>query len=188
MVGIANYDQASSETPVLIKLETGLAEDYFINFNRATGINQQNVLADDEVTIVKANADTKSQSYLQATLPVNESHTIVGLGKANGIVVKLLSIDKTDHDLWKAEVFIGTDQAVSVYIVHLMTHILVSSPHIPNLFHSFTYRLYPDPPPHNQHAVQVHLLHYHRRHLQLRQSLRIPHQRDLLRAQVNLPH
>jgi len=142
MVGIANYDQATSDTPVLIKLETGLAEDYFINFNRATGINQQNVQADDEVTIVKANADTKSQSSLQATLPVDESHTIVGLGKANGIVVKLLSIDKTDPDLWKAEVFIGTDQAVSVYIVHLMhgKHLSILSvssvsSHT-NLFHS----------------------------------------------------
>ena len=114
MVGIANYDQATSDTPVLIKLETGLAEDYFINFNRATGINEQNVEADDEVTIVKANADTKTQSYLQATLLEGESHTIGSLGTASGIVVKLLSIDKTDPDLWKAEVFIGTDQAVSV--------------------------------------------------------------------------
>ena len=117
MVGIANYDQATSETPVLIKLETGLAEDYFINFNRATGINQQNVEADDEVTIVKANADTKSQSYLQATLLEGEAHTIDALGSANGIVVKLLSIDKTNPDLWKAEVFIGTDQAVSIDIM-----------------------------------------------------------------------
>ena len=139
MVGIANYDQATSETPVLIKLETGLAEDYFINFNRATGINEQNVEADDEVTIVKANADTKSQSYLQATLLEGESHTIGSLGTASGIVVKLLSIDKTDPDLWKAEVFIGTDQAVSVYNVHLMTTVFKPSPpHSPNLFHSFT--------------------------------------------------
>jgi len=136
MVGIANYDQATSDTPVLIKLETGLAEDYFINFNRATGINEQNVEADDEVTIVKANADTKSQSYLQATLLEGESHTIDGLGTASGIVVKLLSIDKTDPDLWKAEVFIGTDQAVSVYIVHLNTLLVSFPPHSPNLFHS----------------------------------------------------
>ena len=73
--------------------------------------------ADDEVTIVKANADTKSQSYLQATLLEGEAHTIDALGSANGIVVKLLSIDKTNPDLWKAEVFIGTDQAVSIDIM-----------------------------------------------------------------------
>ena len=132
MVGIANYDQATSDTPVLIKLETGLAEDYFINFNRATGINQQNVEADDEVTIVKANADTKSQSYLQATLLEGEAHTIDALGSANGIVVKLLSIDKTNPDLWKAEVFIGTDQAVSIDIM------CISWPHLSILVSSLT--------------------------------------------------
>jgi hypothetical protein len=111
MVGIANYDQATPDTPVLIKLETGLDNDYFINFNRATGINEQNVEADNEVTIVKANAETKSQSYLQATLLEDEAHSIDSLGTASGIVVKLLSIDKTNPDLWKAEVFIGTNLA-----------------------------------------------------------------------------
>jgi hypothetical protein len=110
-VGIANYDQATPDTPVLIKLETGLDNDYFINFNRATGINEQNVEADNEVTIVKANAETKSQSYLQATLLEDEAHSIDSLGTASGIVVKLLSIDKTNPDLWKAEVFIGTNLA-----------------------------------------------------------------------------
>jgi hypothetical protein len=38
MVGIADYLTTGSESyPVVLKLETGGAADYFIGFNRATG-------------------------------------------------------------------------------------------------------------------------------------------------------
>ena len=38
MVGIADYlDTTTNTLPVVVKLETNTAQDYFIGFNRATG-------------------------------------------------------------------------------------------------------------------------------------------------------
>jgi hypothetical protein len=68
IVGIADFEK--DDRPVVIKIETGLSRDYFIGFNRATGINSQNVQADDWVTIIEADQDGVgySQSSLLATM------------------------------------------------------------------------------------------------------------------------
>ena len=93
---------------MVLKLETGNSDDYYINFNRARGINSQNDEADDEVTIVKTgqNGVAYSQSWLQTSLQVGQSHTLSSGFGSKSIVVKLLSIDKTDANLWKANVLI----------------------------------------------------------------------------------
>ena len=47
MVGIADYLNNPSSHPVVIKVETGQGNDYFVGFNRAIGVNSQNDEGDD---------------------------------------------------------------------------------------------------------------------------------------------
>ena len=42
---------------VVLKIETQTTNDFFIGFNRAQGINAQNVEAEDEVTIIETGQD-----------------------------------------------------------------------------------------------------------------------------------
>ena len=115
MVGIANYqNEATSNLPVSVKLETNLGTDYFVAFNRATGVNSDNDEADDEVTIVKVtggDGESQSQSYLKATLLAEEEYTIAGIGGTDrNITVKHVSTDKTNSDgVWRANVVIGVE-------------------------------------------------------------------------------
>ena len=117
MVGIANYqNETSSNLPVVVKLETNTEQDYFVAFNRATGVNSDNDEADDEVTIVQvSNGDGNaySQSYLRATLLEGEVYQIDGFGGLDrNITVRHLSIDKTNSDgVWRSNIWIGTDEA-----------------------------------------------------------------------------
>jgi hypothetical protein len=78
MVGVAEIKVNNNELPAVMKLETGTSNDYFVAFNRATGINSDNDEADDEVTIVQTgnNGESYSQSYLKATLKQGESYKI----------------------------------------------------------------------------------------------------------------
>ena len=95
LVGIAEYDIRASR-PVVVKLETGLSDKFYIGFNRAIRANAQNDEADDEVTIVKANSDGTSQSYLQAHLIQGESHAIINFGNnniGNDVVITTEQID-----------------------------------------------------------------------------------------------
>jgi len=88
LVGIAEYNNRPNNEPVTVKIETGLTDKFYVGFNRATGANAQNDEADNEVTIVKANAAGTSQSYLQAHLIQGESHTIVNFaGTGNNLII-----------------------------------------------------------------------------------------------------
>eukprot|EP00957_Ditylum_brightwellii_P191439 14575483-Ditylum_brightwellii.AAC.1 len=55
LVGIGEFDKNinSSKYPVVLKIETGTSQDYFVGFNRAVGPNAQNAEADNEVTIIQ---------------------------------------------------------------------------------------------------------------------------------------
>ncbi len=89
MIGVSDYSNNPMELPVVAKLETGTANDYFIGFNRATGANSQNDEADNEVVIVKsgANGEAYSQSYLMAHLIQHESFTIDNFGDSTQAVI-----------------------------------------------------------------------------------------------------
>ena len=106
LVGIADY-QNTSDVPVVLKLETGTNNDYFVGFNRAAGINADNKQSDNELTIVQTgnNGNSYSQSWLKTTLQVSEQYTIRDFGGVDGldIVVILDSIDKPS-DGWQANV------------------------------------------------------------------------------------
>jgi len=117
MVGVADYKRNNNNHPVLIKINVGGSTDYFVNYNRATGINSQNDEADNEVTIVKGNGGAYSQSWLQATLTEGQTHTISN-GNVGGGGIKVKYLRKiTEGSLWKAEVFIGTNLAVSLLLI-----------------------------------------------------------------------
>jgi hypothetical protein len=89
LVGVAEYNIRNGN-PVVVKLETGTSDDFFIGFNRAVGANSQNDEADNEVTIVTTgnNGISYSQSFLQAHLIQGESHTITNFG-GTGVDLKI---------------------------------------------------------------------------------------------------
>ena len=109
LVGIADYKRQNNYFPVVMKLETFTAVDYYVAFNRATGVNLHNDEGDNMLTIIStgSNGNSYSQSWLNATLLEGEEHTIPNFGGKVGknIVVKLLSIDKTTN-IWKANVLV----------------------------------------------------------------------------------
>ena len=61
-----------------MKLETGITNDFFVAFDRATGIKSDKDEADDEVTILQTgnNGERYSQSFFKATLRQGESHNL----------------------------------------------------------------------------------------------------------------
>ncbi|KAL3801325.1 hypothetical protein ACHAW5_002240 [Stephanodiscus triporus] len=107
IVGIADY-QKNTRFPVVLKLETGAANDYFIGFNRAAEINSDNKEADDQLTIVLSGShgESYSQSWLKATLQVSEQYMIKNFGGVNGmdVVIILDSIDEPGDGSWQANV------------------------------------------------------------------------------------
>ena len=110
LVGIADYQNVVN-IPVVLKLETGTDDDYFIAFNRAVGINTDNVEADDEVTVVLAgkNGESVSSSDQKATLQVGEQYVISKFGGGGrDCPIKLVSIDKSTS-VWKANVQVGSE-------------------------------------------------------------------------------
>lgn len=71
LVGIADYLNNPDQHPVVVKVETGAANDFFVGFNRAIGVNSQNDEGDEVVTVVQVdgnNGEGYSQSYLKAKL------------------------------------------------------------------------------------------------------------------------
>jgi hypothetical protein len=51
MVGVAEFNKIKDGNPIVIKLETGDKDDYYIEFNRATGPTSQEKQAQDMVTL-----------------------------------------------------------------------------------------------------------------------------------------
>eukprot|EP00581_Thalassiosira_minuscula_P016484 CAMPEP_0183718422 /NCGR_PEP_ID=MMETSP0737-20130205/11683_1 /TAXON_ID=385413 /ORGANISM="Thalassiosira miniscula, Strain CCMP1093" /LENGTH=937 /DNA_ID=CAMNT_0025947977 /DNA_START=95 /DNA_END=2908 /DNA_ORIENTATION=+ len=117
MVGIADYLNNPDGRPVVIKLETGTSNDYFVGFNRAIGVNADNDEADDMVTIVQtgANGEYRSQSFLKAKLgpssSMGEIYTIENFGGVAGkdVVVEVTNIDLTT-DPATADILFRNDQ------------------------------------------------------------------------------
>jgi len=77
IIGVGEWDNGVYSTPVVVKLETGTATDYFVGFNRAAGPNDLTFEAHDEVTIHETgeNGESMSQSYMKQHLLQGESYT-----------------------------------------------------------------------------------------------------------------
>lgn len=76
LVGVADYDQVSGAEVVTIKLDDGnaTAPQYYIGFNRKTGMNADTKGPKDKVIV--STQDTKGQSWLVAALDVSQVYDI----------------------------------------------------------------------------------------------------------------
>ena len=90
--GIADYGNAASST-VLVKIDDASATDYFVTFNRQTGINSGTVEAGNQVTVVQAGGEGTSyaESSLLAKLSAGGSWSGIIDGKT--MIVNVLSIN-----------------------------------------------------------------------------------------------
>lgn len=81
--GICDYQNPKTET-VVLKIETGTDEDYFVNFNRRNGINSGTREGGNQVLVTKqgTNGVGYSVSYLQAKLTSGRSFTIPNFGES----------------------------------------------------------------------------------------------------------
>jgi hypothetical protein len=97
LVGIAEYDLADPNQGemVLIKIETGNDVDYYINFNRMTGINSETQEGGDQVLITRqgGNGESNSQSELLAKLSASESFDIEDFANLGTVKVTVNSMN-----------------------------------------------------------------------------------------------
>lgn len=115
LVGIAEYGLAEpnrGET-VLIKIETGTKEDYYINFNRQTGINSGTQEGSDRVLITSQGAEGRAfaKSILHAKLSAGGSYEMNGFRGSDfgGIKIKVNAINLSASPAY-ASVTIGSEQ------------------------------------------------------------------------------
>ena len=97
LYGIADYNESADRT-VLIKINDTRpdVDDYFISFNRKTGINSETKEAADQVVITTAGVegDAYSESDLVAKLSAGETYTISSFeGTGKDVVIVVESID-----------------------------------------------------------------------------------------------
>ncbi len=92
MYGISDYDNAAAST-VLVKIEDASATDFYVAFNRQSGINSGTQEAGNLVTVVQAGGEGNSyaESSLMAKLGAGGSWSGVVDGKT--MLVKVLSIN-----------------------------------------------------------------------------------------------
>lgn len=113
IIGVADFARNPQNYPLVVKIETGTPDDYFIGFNRASGINQNTIEGINEVRILETGMDGEffSQSYLKAALK-EEGNTYV-IPRWDGtldLTFKLLAIvigDESDVDHAKVSVCLG---------------------------------------------------------------------------------
>lgn len=120
LVGVADYENNPNGYPVVVKLETNSPDDYFLGFNRAYGINSENVEGDDEVTLVRAglNGEGYVRSDLKATLLEGETFYIPNwANSANLLRVTATNINLLlDPAIATVEIEIFTDPVIEVTV------------------------------------------------------------------------
>jgi hypothetical protein len=95
LVGIAEYNITSPSDIVLIKIKTGTGEDYYINFNRKTGINSETQEGGDQVLVAK-----------QGGNGVEYSNSVM-VAKSGGQTINLVNSDPAHGYLWWFQVVIS---------------------------------------------------------------------------------
>ena len=97
LVGVAQYNSTLDGQFVILKVEGGTSLDYYVGFNRATGINSGTVEARNQVTIQSRALGTGyATSTLVAKLSADGTYSISNFGgSGDEVVIKVLSIDIT---------------------------------------------------------------------------------------------
>ena len=114
LVGIADYDPDAVDKTVLLQLENG-AIDYYIGFNRKTGINRGTKEAQDLVEIVTQGSGY-SPSDLVARLGVGDEYQMINVNNSSeSLIVRVNRIVEAGNP-WYADVEVynpATGQASS---------------------------------------------------------------------------
>lgn len=95
LVSFVDYDTADNSKDVILKIE-GHNKDFFIGFNRRSGINRGNAEIDarDKVTIQSVGSGTNDESNLEAKLDIGETFLISHFGGTDSeVFVKVENID-----------------------------------------------------------------------------------------------
>lgn len=97
IIGMADYGYNPSNFPIILKLETGGGSDYFVSFNRATGVNSEVQEASNRVTLHRVDDGdgmSYSQSTLIATLYDGQSATVENWRKSGiDLTIKVIDIN-----------------------------------------------------------------------------------------------
>lgn len=110
LVGMAEYKKAGPGDMVVVKLNTPTSIDYYINFNRQTGINAETGEGGDQVLVVSQGGEGTSfaSSRLLAKLSDGQSFDIPNFEGSNSFAARITvnSIDTTSSPGY-ADVTIG---------------------------------------------------------------------------------
>jgi len=97
IIGLADYGRNPNDLPFILKLETGTASDYFVSFNRASGVNSEVQQAANQVTMYQVDAGdgvSYSRSTLKAAIQNGRSATIENWRKSGkDLTIKVVSIN-----------------------------------------------------------------------------------------------
>lgn len=97
IIGLADYGSNPNDLPFILKLETGTASDYFVSFNRASGVNSEVQQAANQVTMYQVDAGegvSYSRSTLKAAIQDGRSATIENWRKSGkDLTIKVVSIN-----------------------------------------------------------------------------------------------
>ncbi|EJK56365.1 hypothetical protein THAOC_23761 [Thalassiosira oceanica] len=118
LVGIADWGDsqsdwgnppATTDYPVIIKLETDSSNDFFLGFNRARGINADNDEGDNLVTVIETGSDGEgySQSFLRAKKSQGGAHTLENFGGTGNDLEIVVDQINQGGSFWTATVTIG---------------------------------------------------------------------------------
>jgi hypothetical protein len=113
LIGVADYDNNPSKYPIMLKLETGGGSDYFVSFNRDSGVNSEVQQASDQVPIYQvAGGDgmTYSKSMLKAALRGGRSATVENWRKSGlDLTINVIEINTSSSPAYAdVEVVFGT--------------------------------------------------------------------------------
>jgi len=97
LVGYADYGNIGANENVVVKI-SGDPEDYYLGFNRASGIASGTVEAANQVTMQRRSAGAGfdyAQSWLLAKMSSGQSYTVDNFAGGADLVVSVTSIDLT---------------------------------------------------------------------------------------------
>ena len=107
LYGIADYGNDAAET-VLIKINDASSTDYYITFNRKSGINSETIDAGNQVTVVRAGGEGNSYSESTLLCKMNAGDAPCTL-QAGGKHMKVNVLDTPNNEY--AQVLISEDGA-----------------------------------------------------------------------------
>ena len=116
LIGVADYHNNYNKRHIVVKLETGTPNDFFVSFNRASGVNQDVLDARDKVTVIQAGHDGLdfSQSRIKAVLSQGESFLITNWRDSGLDLIVFVKKINLDTSPGYADVILSFEQAANV--------------------------------------------------------------------------